>query len=58
MWKVKSNVNLFSQQQKQPTFHFTTTATKTTTIDNSGQSDPYVSFLLKQATQKSIDDKS
>ena len=37
MWKVQPNVNLFSQQ---------------TTTDNSGQSDPYVSFLLRQVTQK------
>ena len=38
MWKLKRNVNPFSRQ--------------TTTTDNSGQSDPYVSFPLRQATQK------
>ena len=42
MWKVEPNVNLFSQQQQQ-----------TTPADNnSGQSDPCVSFLPRQATQK------
>ena len=42
MWKIEPNFNPFSQQ--------------TTTTDNnySGQSDPYVSFLLRQATQKII----
>ena len=39
MWKLEPNVNPFSQQQ-------------TTTTDNRGQSDPYVSFLLRQVTQK------
>ena len=37
MWKLQPNVNLFSQQ---------------TTTDNRAQSDPYVSFLLRLATQK------
>ena len=41
MWKIEPNVNPFSQQ-----------TTKTKATDNSGQSDPYVSFLLRQATQK------
>ena len=41
MWKVEPNVNLFSQQ-----------TTTTSTDNNRGQSDPYVSFLLRQATQK------
>ena len=41
MWKLEPNVNLFSQQ--------------TTSTDNSGQSDPYVSFLVRQATQKWIE---
>ena len=41
MWKIEPNVNLFSQQ------------TTTWTANNCrGQSDPYVSFLLRQATQK------
>ena len=40
MWKVEPNVNPFSQQET------------TTKNNNSGQSDPYVSFLLRQATQK------
>ena len=43
MWKIQSNVNLsclFSQLQQK------------TTDNNSGQSDLYVSFLLRQATQK------
>ena len=42
MWKIEPNVNLFSQQ----------TTTTTPTDNNRGQSDPYVSFLLRQATQK------
>ena len=37
-WKLEPNVNLFSQQTS-------------TDNNNSGQSDPYVSFLLRQATQ-------
>ena len=42
MWKVESNVNLFSQQQ-------------TTTVNNNrGQSDPYVSFQQRQVTQKLV----
>ena len=43
MWKSEPNVNPFSQQQQQ-----------TTDNNNSGQSDSYVSFLLRQATQKLI----
>ena len=43
MWKVEPNVNLFSQQ---------TTATDNN--NNRGQSDPYVSFLLRQPTHKRI----
>ena len=39
MWKVEPNVNLFSQQRT------------TTTTDYRGQSDPVVSFLLRQLTQ-------
>ena len=37
MWKVEPNVTLFSQE---------------TSTNNSRQSNPYVSFLLRQATQK------
>ena len=37
--KLEPNINPFSQQQ---------------TDNNSGQSDPYVSFLLRQATQKGL----
>ena len=44
MWTIEPNVNLFSQQ--------------TTTTDNrlqqQGKSDPYVSFLLRKATQKTF----
>ena len=39
MWKVEPNVNLFSQQTSDNN-------------NNRGQIDPYVSFLLGQATQK------
>ena len=39
MWKIEPNVNPFSQQT-------------TSTDNNRGQSDLYVSFLLRQATQK------
>ena len=50
MWKLGSNVNPFSQQQQQTT---------STTTYNSGQSIPYVSFLLREATQKlSAEDKN
>ena len=39
MWKVEPNVNLFLQQEKKDN-------------NNIGQSDPYVSFLLRQTTHK------
>ena len=46
MWKLEPNVNLFSQQQQQTTYK------RQRQDNNSGQTDPYVSFLLRQATQK------
>ena len=42
VWKVEPNVNPFHNKQQQQT---------TSTDNNRGQSDPYVSFLLRQATQ-------
>ena len=48
MWKVEPNVNLFSQQ----------TTAYNNNNNNSRQSDPYVSFLLRQATQKAKGYKS
>ena len=48
MWKLEPNVNLFSQQQTTRLL----VQTRPTENNNSGQSDPYVSFLLRQATKK------
>ena len=43
MWEVEPNVSLFLQR-----------TTGDNNYNNRGQSDPYVSFLLRQATQKGM----
>ena len=45
MQKLEAYVNPFYDRQRQ-------TTSTTVNANNSGQSDPYVSFLLMQATQK------
>ena len=49
MWKIEPNVNPFSQQT---TDNNTLQTTSTDSNSNSGQSDPYVSFLLRAGDTK------